>query len=496
MFNHSDDRRPANEIYAGKTSGWNLFYDSYSSGLLDYIYIFTGSRELSRNIFRKVMKKAAEKPSELIGTDSSVMIGLWRIALSEISFEVNSATSTPGNPMEPREITTVKNLLALPPADCLVFLHKYYFQETHRQISKELEISQDEIRQSLERSSAKMGGDFDVNTFTPALKERLNRCRTLDNDVFLAETRELTAEIFQAAAANGRKMPRGIYAAIIAVIAVILIILLTALLTGRDEPQEPAGQGPENTQITQPEALKPSQEPVKEDSPHEEKVPTRTNKVETQTPANVNDELALARQYMFERDVDGLIDLLETGEYSTKVAASVFLGQLGDPQALEPLVRQSLAHSGTETGQVFQAAIKVIIEKNPGFVDALREQVNRLEKTQSEETQPQEQQTGLEPQDETAETPQEPMPEDTADQPDESEYTQEQYTEEYTEESAPQEYAEGQTDQYVEDEYTDESAPEQDTGENTDGYTDQSTDEYGLETESAMPPATGDYPDE
>jgi len=76
--------------------------------------------------------------------------------------------------------------------------------------------------------------------------------------------------------------------------------------------------------------------------------------------------------------VDGLIDLLEEEDYSTKVVAALFLSQIGSTDALEPLVRQSLEYNGTGKEKVFTTAIRVIIDKNPDYVNSLREEINNL----------------------------------------------------------------------------------------------------------------------
>ncbi|UCD50283.1 MAG: carboxypeptidase regulatory-like domain-containing protein [Phycisphaerales bacterium] len=75
------------------------------------------------------------------------------------------------------------------------------------------------------------------------------------------------------------------------------------------------------------------------------------------------DELAQAKALYTQRDVAGLLSLLETGQYDTKMKVAEYLGEIGDGSALSALQSFAAQWQGAPDANPFQKAIDGIEER-------------------------------------------------------------------------------------------------------------------------------------
>lgn len=129
----------------------------------------------------------------------------------------------------------------------------------------------------------------------------------------------------------------------------VVVLLITGIMISRSEPQ---GQG---TVLSDPAVAM------------EQQTPPQTLASETAQPPREEDpeqmeaQLYQAFEYGVQRDIAGLIDILQSGQYAPQLVAAHFLGQYGDASVINPLQEAARQWYSDELEEnPFLAAIETI----------------------------------------------------------------------------------------------------------------------------------------
>ncbi len=398
MLERLQEKEIIAEIKQKRSDAWVVLVDAYSSKLNQRIGVFFANNGVTNRITREVFIQAARNINRLKPNDS-LWCFLWKIATEQIKKEYKKdiyqtkvtraiqelfpdkdkiSSFKPLEQVNPTNTESLAQIIrfvisSLDSRQQSILLGRFLDAMTTRHLSKEVYLHSEELRKAQEVSiknfyiefknltdieiipTYSQNGSLDVLTLlikllkpNDARQEDLNIEKLLESS--LQELNKKTdSNHFNITLEKTSKI------SILVILVVILAITLVFMTnkTSKSKSQNldilkrTSNSSKKNENINKPEDTKHSKIQSKQ---------ARTN----QQDVEIKESFARISELAQNNDIDGLIEILNTGIMVDKMIAAGFLATVGDASAIEPLKRESVRWTGKEDTNIFKTAIERI----------------------------------------------------------------------------------------------------------------------------------------